>query len=123
MRFSPGLDDIQSSLPASVIVSTSDKTAVSACPDGGGGQQVKVERTVTVTDTFDQTHWLRQLGERYQAREDWYAASRTLGTSGRLEVKIVGPALIIYRITNNSASQPPRLLMTSESRCTVPDAG
>ena len=89
----------------------------------GAAEQVKVERTVTVTDTFDQTHWLRQLGERYQAREDWYAASRTLGTSGRLEVTIVGPALIIYRITNNSASQPPRLLMTSESRCTVPDAG
>ena len=115
-----GIDEIQSSLPASAIVSSTDKTAVSACPDGSDGQQFEIGRTITVTDTFDHTVWLRQLSERYEAREGWYAASRTVGSSERLAVKIVAPSLLIYRVTNNSASHGRQVLISSESRCTVP---
>jgi hypothetical protein len=40
----------------------------------------------------------------------------------KLDVTIVGPPLIIYRVTNNTALSGPQVLISSESRCTVPAA-
>ena len=115
-----GVDDIQSSLPASAIVLSADETDVSACPDGGDGQQFAVVRRITVAEDFDETGWMSDLVDRYQARYRWNATLQKLDHVDKIEITIVGPPLIIYRVTNNSASQGPQVLIRSESRCTVP---
>jgi hypothetical protein len=117
-----GIDDIQSSLPTSAIVSSSNKTNVSACPDGGEGRQFAIVRRITMAEDFDEAGWIGDLVERYQARDRWQATMRKLDRVDKLDVTIVGPPLIIYRVTNNSASQVPQVLISSESRCTVPAA-
>jgi hypothetical protein len=117
-----GIDDIQSSLPASAIVSSSDQTDVSACPDGGGGRQFTIDRTITVAEDFDETRWMGTLVARYQARDRWNVTLQKVGRVDKLDITIVGPPLIIYRVTNNSTSRGPQVLISSESRCTVPAA-
>jgi hypothetical protein len=117
-----GIDDIQSSLPASAIVSNSDKTDVSACPDGGEGRQFTLVRRITVAEDFDEKGWMGDLVARYQARDRWNATLQKVDPVDRLDVTIVGPPLIIYRVTNNSALPGPQVLISSESRCTVPAA-
>jgi hypothetical protein len=99
-----GIDALQASMPESpgpesagpesAGPSTSDETVVVACPDGEGGRQVDVTRTITVAPYFDRLAWMTDPSDRHR-ENGWNVGMRTLSSPDQVEVKLVGPPLLI----------------------------
>jgi hypothetical protein len=121
-----GIDALQASMPESArpesastesaSTSTSDETVVVACPDGRGGKQVDVTRTITVAPDFDRLAWMTDLSDRYREK-GWNVGMRTLSSRDHVEVKLVGPPLLIYRVLTTDESGEALVVIRSSSRC------
>lgn len=113
-----GVTEFQEALPKSVVVGVVDQKDVEACPDGTGGKQVVISRTITTAPTFDRLQWLSDLGTKYE-KKGWHSSTQTLGSRDHASLKLVGKPLIIYRITSTDG-ETPQLVIRSTSRCSEP---
>jgi hypothetical protein len=112
-----GVSEFQDELPKSAVMGVVDQKDVEACPDGSGGQQVVISRTITTAPAFDRLQWLSDLGAKYQ-KKGWHSTTQTLGSRDHVSLKLVGKPLIIYRITSTEGENP-QLVIRSTSRCSV----
>ena len=113
-----GVNQFQETLPKPAVVDVVDQKSVEACPDGSGGKQVAISRTITTTAAFDRLGWLSDLGAKYEG-EGWHSSTQTLGSRDHVSLKLVGKSLIIYRITATDG-EAPQVIIRSTSRCTEP---
>jgi hypothetical protein len=113
------VDSISATLPAGVVTSSLDDSTVSECPDGRGGRQVAVSRTITVEPEFESTAWTTRVTKRYEG-EGWNVTLRTLGSRDHIELKLVGQRLLIYRVTLTNQDGVPQVTIRSTSRCSEP---
>jgi hypothetical protein len=113
------VDSISATLPAGVVTSSVDDSAVSDCPDGSGGQQIAVSRTMTVASDFEPTAWIARVTKRYEDK-GWDVRLRTLGSRDHVELKLVGQRLLIYRVTATVKEGMPQVIIRSTSRCSEP---
>ena len=74
-----GVSEFQDDLPKSAVVDVVDQKDVEACPDGSGGKQMVISRTITTAPTFDRLHWLSDLGSQYE-KKGWHSSTQTLGS-------------------------------------------
>jgi hypothetical protein len=110
-----GVSEFQDALPKSAVVAVVDEKHVEACPDGSGGKQVVISRTITTTRDFDRLQWLSNLSVKYQ-KKGWHSSTQTLDSRDHVSLKLVGLPLIIYRITSTDVESP-QLIIRSVSRC------
>jgi hypothetical protein len=110
------VDSISATLPAGIVTSSVSDSAVSACPDGRGGQQTAVSRTLTVKPDFEAAVWTADVTKRYEDK-GWEVRLRTLGSRDHLELKLVGQRLLFYRVTITVQEGIPQVIIRSTSRC------
>jgi len=113
------VDSIAATLPADAIVSTSDARAGSDCPDGSGGEEVAVSRTMTVGTDFDRYAWVDSVARRFEGM-GWSVTEKTLDNRDHIALKLVGQQLLIYRVTVTDEAGVPQVIIRSTSRCTEP---
>lgn len=116
-----GVTEFQDALPKSAVVAVVDEKHIEACPDGSGGKQVDIIRTITTTSDFDRLQWLIDLSAKYEER-GWHSSTQALGSRDHMSLKLVGPPLLIYRITSTDAGSP-QLIIRSVSRCSEQPGG
>ena len=113
-----GVDAIEDLLPPAAIVTSSDRSKVSDCLEGGG-EQVELARTITLPPDFDRFAWIEKLTAHFEAK-DWVVSSKAVGSNDHVSLKIVGPPLLIYTVGFSAETDHPSLTIRSTSRCTVP---
>jgi hypothetical protein len=113
------VDSISATLPAGVVTNSVDGSIVSECPDGHGGRQVAVSRTMTVGPEFESTAWITRVTKRYEGN-GWNVSLRTLGSRDHVQLKLVGQRLLIYRVTLTNQDGVGEVTIRSTSRCSEP---
>ncbi len=113
------VDSIAATLPAGAVVSTSDASAGSACPDGSGGEEVAVSRTMTVGPDFDRYAWVDSVARHFDGL-GWSVTEKTLDNRDHIALKLVGRQLLIYRVTVTDETGVPQVIIRSTTRCTEP---
>lgn len=113
------VDSIAATLPAGALVSTSEASAGSDCPDGSGGIEVSMSRTLTVGPDFDRYAWVDSVARHYEGM-GWSVTEKTLDNRDHIALKLVGQQLLIYRVTVTDETGVPQVIIRSTSRCTEP---
>ncbi|MGO4689346.1 hypothetical protein [Glaciibacter sp. 2TAF33] len=113
------VDSISATLPAGVVTGSVDDSTVSDCPDGGGGQQVAVSRTMNVTADFESAAWIARVTRQYEDK-GWDVRLRTLGSRDHVELRLVGQRLLIYRVITTGQEGTRQVIVRSDSRCSEP---
>jgi len=118
-----GVDSIAATLPEGTVTTSSDESKTSSCPDGTGGEEISVSRTMTVGPDFDRYAWIGSVTKRYEDL-GWSVTLRSRGSqSSNLALKFVGEQLLIYRVSITNDTEPQQVIIRSVSRCTDPAAG
>jgi hypothetical protein len=115
------VDAIYATLPASVVTAPTDDYEVTSCPDGRGGKEVSITRTLTVNSDFDRFAWIAKVTKLYKD-DGWSVGVRTRGASDHLELKLIGQKLLYYRVTVTGESGTSLVIIRSTSRCSEPAA-
>ena len=115
------VDSIAATLPAGTIVATSEGSAGSDCPDGSGGEEVAVSRTMTVGPDFDRYAWVDSVARRFEGM-GWNVTEKTLDRRDHIALELVGQQLLIYRVTVTDQTGVTQVIIRSTSRCTEPPA-
>ncbi len=115
------VDSIAATLPAGTVATSSDESKAAACPDGTGGEEISVSRTMTVGADFDRYAWIESVTKKYEDM-GWSVTLRTLGSHANLALKFVGEQLLIYRVSITNDQDPQQVIIRSVSRCTDPSA-
>lgn len=116
------VDSIAATLPSGTVTTSSDASETADCPDGTGGEEISVSRTMTVGADFDRYAWIESVTEKYEDL-GWSVTLRTLGSHANLALKFVGEQLLIYRVSITNDTDPQQVIIRSVSRCTDPAAG
>ena len=79
------VDSISATLPAGIVTSSVGDSDVFACPDGRGGQQVTVSRTLAVRPDFETAVWIADVSGMKTRAGTWgcapWAAETTSSSS------------------------------------------
>lgn len=113
-----GIDMFVDELPVSVIESSTDDTDTLPCPDGSGGHEVSMTRTVITAGSFDRQSWLVTVTDRYAAA-GWQVKIKSLDTRAHQRATLVDAHLLIYAITVSDPSVGDRIVFHTVSRCSV----
>jgi hypothetical protein len=115
------VDSIAATLPAGTVTTSSDESKAAPCPDGTGGEEISVSRTLTVGPDFDRYAWMGKVTQRYEEL-GWSVTTQARGGRGNLALKFVGRQLLIYRVSISTDTDPQQVIIRSVSRCTDPAA-
>jgi hypothetical protein len=111
-----GIELLSSQLPASAVLSSTDIRASSDCPDGSGGSEVSIVRTLALRPAFDLSTWTATLATDFESR-GWHVNATSLDEREHRRVTFVNEALLVYTIVVSPRSEAANVIIRTVSRC------
>ncbi|WP_353827158.1 hypothetical protein [Agromyces sp. SYSU T0242] len=112
-------DEVERTIPAAMVLDSTQSSEVEDCVTGNGGSEVHVRRVVDLDPALDRMAWINALGQEFAPADGWEYRGPAYRTEP-LRAKLVDRRLLVTRITASIESGSPRIILTSTSRCTQP---
>ncbi|GAA2028883.1 hypothetical protein GCM10009819_10740 [Agromyces tropicus] len=112
-------DQIEQTLPADMVLASTQSSEVEGCVTGSGGDEVHVRRLVDLDPALDRVAWVNALGTEFTSADGWEYRGPQYRTEP-LRAKLVDRRLLVTYITASIESGSPRVILRSTSRCTQP---